>query len=167
MDPTFNIMLGIAIISIVVFSITLLLDGFADVADAPVIQGLAVFAGGGAAGVMIVHGIGGVPLPIALASGGISGALIAAGFVSLVRKLRRSEHDGRKIEFSNLVGSTVPVIWWNETSGQVLVEFSGQRAKVDAISEDTLKGKQNVVVTAFDRVGDRLTQVTVVAPDEQ
>lgn len=162
-DSTFWILLPIIGTGLAIFIISMLLDGVFDLGDFPLAQALGIFMAGGAASILIIDGLGVVDFMLAVFIGAGVGVLLVVALVKLIAAAKRSEHQGRIVDFDQLIGSAALVVWWDETRGDVLVEVSGQRIKIPAESAKIIPNGARLKVTDFDRVGDSLVKVAVEA----
>jgi hypothetical protein len=162
-DSTFWILAAVAGGGLAVFGLAMLLDGLLELGDFPATHALGLFAAGGAATAMIIRGAGVVSLTVAIIGGVVVGVLLVIILSNLISAAKRSEHEGRVVNFDELIGSEAAIVWWSTNHGEVLVDVSGQRVKVDAVAAESIPKDTRMEVAAFERVGDQLVKVTVKA----
>jgi hypothetical protein len=162
-DSTFWILAAVAAGGLLIFGIAMLLDGVFEFGDFPATHALGLFAAGGAATAMMIRGVGVVSLTVAIIGGAVVGTILVIVLTRLLSAAKRSEHDGRVVDFNELVGSDATVIWWDNTHGDVLVDVSGQRLKVAAESVESIPRGSHMEVVDFERVEDLLVKVVVEA----
>lgn len=155
-------LLAIAGGGLLVFIVAMVFDGLFDFGgDVPVLQAIGVFAGVGAGTSLVMRGAG---LDNIVATSALGGALGVGGVLllnHLVARARRSEHLGREVDFSSLVGSEASVLWWDGDHGEVLVDVSGQRLKIRALALEQLPVAPKMRVTSYQATQDLLQAVTV------
>lgn len=160
-DSIFWILAAVTGAGLAIFILAMLLDGLFDFGDFPATHALGLFLAGGAATAMIIRGLGVVDVIITMVGGVIVGVLLVVVLSNLISAAKRSEHDGRIIDFDELIGSNAAIVWWDESHGDVLVDVSGQRIKVPAESVERIPKGSRMKVADFDRAGDLLVKVIV------
>lgn len=162
-DSTFWTLITIIVAGLVIFVLAILLDGLFNLGDFPAMHILGVLLAGGGAATLGIRGLGVVPLLFASIAGAIVGLIMVFILMRLLAAAKRSEHAGRIVDFGDLIGSKVSVIWWSESMGDVLVDVSGQRIKVPAESKTVIPKDTQLKIVDYSRVDDSLVKVFVEA----
>ncbi len=133
-----------------------------EIGGVPLGQALGTLLTGVGASSLITHSITQNP-PLSLAVGLAAGLILMVGVVKLMKALKKSSHDGRELDYSELKGQEVAVVWWDSTSGEVLVKVSGQTIKVAGESRRSINSATPKRVADFELKGTELVKVRLEA----
>lgn len=163
----FSVFLTLSIVGISIFAIAFFFDGLFDFeigiagADVPTVQLFGVFMGTGGAAGLISLGLGIRDAIPAIIVAIIVGLALCVLFIFLMRYLQKSSEQLTNIDVESLRGEIVPVSWWNNTTGEVLVSLGGNTFKVAAESARKINSPQQLVIQEAKASNDRLVKVIV------